>query len=210
MCWSFDVSLGTFIFATLCSMYLYSRNDANDRLYAVYIFVIGLMQGSDALAWYSIDNSLPSLNKLAAILSRVLIGTQVLMIYWYLYISTGQSFYLNTVFVNILYFFYIGYLVWNDYNSFKITVKSNCKNECHLEWSWLFKMSDIEYWSIFILYLLFILYPLWILKDHRKYLMIGITLLTLMYSLYKYKETTVWGSYWCSMINLWAITAIFY
>jgi hypothetical protein len=210
MCWSFDVSFGTFIFATLCSMYLYSRNDPNDRLYAVYIFVIGLMQGSDALAWYSIDNSLPSLNKLSAILSRVLIGSQVLMIYWYLYISTGKSFYLYTVFANILYFFYIGYLVWNDYNSFKITVKSNCKNECHLEWSWLFKMSDIEYWSIFILYLLFILYPLWVLKDHRKYLMIGITLLTLLYSLYKFKETHVWGSYWCSMINLWAITAIFY
>jgi hypothetical protein len=210
MCWSFDVSLGTFIFSTLCSTYLYIRNDSNDRLFAVYIFVVGLMQGADAIAWYSIDNSIPSLNKFAAILSRVLIGSQILMIYWYLYKSTDQSFYLNAVIVNILYFFYVVYKVWNEYDSFKITVNPNCKNECHLKWSWLFKMSDIKYWTIFIAYFLFLGYPLWLLKDRRKYFMIVIPILTLLYSLYKFKETNIWGSYWCSTINLWAITAIFY
>ena len=168
------------------------------------------MQGADAIAWYSIDNSIPSLNKFAAILSRVLIGSQILMIYWYLYKSTNQSFYLNAVIVNILYFFYVVYKVWNEYDSFKITVKPNCKNECHLKWSWLFKMSDIKYWTIFIAYFLFLGYPLWLLKDRRKYFMIVIPVLTLMYSLYKFKETKIWGSYWCSMINLWAIVAVFY
>ena len=210
MCWSFNVSLGTLIFATVCSLYLYNRNDQNDRLYAVYVFAIGLMQGVDALAWYSIDNSIPSLNKFAAILSKVFIGLQVPMIYWYLYKSTGKSIYLNVILANIVYLFYIGYLVWNEYDSFKITVNSTCKNECHLEWSWLFKMSELKYWIIFIIYSLFILYPLWLLNDHRKYLFIMISILTLMYSLYKFSETHQWGSYWCSMINLWAIVAIFY
>jgi hypothetical protein len=210
MCWSFDVSLGTLIFATVCSLYLYNRNDPNNRLYAVYVFAIGLMQGVDAIAWYSIDNSIPSLNKFSAILSRVLIGLQVPMIYWYLYKSTGKSIYLNVVLANIVYLFYIGYLVWNEYESFKITVNSTCKNECHLEWSWLFKMSELKYWIIFIIYSFFIIYPLWLLNDHRKYLFIIISILTLMYSLYKFSETHQWGSYWCSMINLWAIVAIFY
>jgi hypothetical protein len=210
MCWSFDVSLGTLIFSTLCSLYLYTRNEPNDRLYAIYVFAIGLMQGADTIAWYSIDNSIPSLNKFSAILSRVLIGLQIPMIYWYLYKSTGNSIYSNVVLANIVYLFYIGYLIWNEYDSFKITVNPTCKNECHLEWSWLYKMSDLKYLTIFIIYSFFIVYPLWLLKDRRKYLFILISLLTFMYSLYKFSDTHIWGSYWCSMVNLWAIVAVFY
>lgn len=210
MCWSFDVSLGTFIFATVCSLYLYNRNEPNDRLYAIYIFSVGLMQGADALAWYSIDNSIPKLNKFAAILSRILIGLQLPMIYWYLYKSTGKSIYSNVFFINIVYILYILYLVWNEYDSFKITINPRCTNECHLEWSWLFEMSELKYWIIFSIYWLFMLYPFWLLKDNRKYLFIIISLLTLMYSLYKFSKTNKWGSYWCSMINLWAIVAMFY
>jgi hypothetical protein len=111
MCWSFDVSLGTLIFGTLCSIYLYTRNGPNDILYAIYIFVIGLMQGADAIAWYSIDNSIPSLNKFAAILSFILINIQIPIIYLYLYKTTGQNLYLNVV-IKI-----IGYTNKNKYKN---------------------------------------------------------------------------------------------
>uniref|UniRef100_A0A6C0I6Q8 Uncharacterized protein n=1 Tax=viral metagenome TaxID=1070528 RepID=A0A6C0I6Q8_9ZZZZ len=210
MCWSFDVSLGTFIFGTLCSIYLYTRNGPNDIFYAVYIFVIGLMQGADAIAWYSIDNSIPSLNKFAAILSFILINIQIPTIYLYLYKTTGQKLYLNVVIAYMGYILYTLYQIWVQYDSIKITVKPNCKNECHLDWSWLVPIRNIIHWIIVFLYLFLLVYPIMLIRNQKKYLMIMISVLTFMYSLYKFRETNIWGSYWCSMINLWAIVAVFY
>jgi hypothetical protein len=210
MCWSFDVSLGTFIFGTLCSIYLYTRNGPNDIFYAIYIFVIGLMQGADAIAWYSIDNSIPSLNKFAAILSFILINIQIPTIYLYLYKTAGQNLYLNVVIAYIGYILYTLYQIWVQYDSIKITVKPNCKNDCHLDWSWLVPIRSIIHWIIVFVYLFLLVYPITLIRDRRKYFMIMITVLTFMYSLYKFRETNIWGSYWCSMINLWAIVAVFY
>jgi hypothetical protein len=209
MCWSFDVSIISFLIASVSSFYLYTRNMRNDRLYAVYIFVIGLMQGSDALAWYSIDNAIPKLNKIVGILSWLLIVFQIPMIYGYLYKTTRQSFYLNVIIAFIGYIVYVGYRIWNEYESIKITVKPNCKNDCHLEWNWLpTGITDIKHWITIIAYSVIMLYPLLLFNDRRKILMILIPVLTLMYSLYKFKETRVWGSYWCSTINLWSLIAI--
>jgi hypothetical protein len=210
MCWSFDVSLGTFIFGTLCSIYLYKRNGPNDIIYAIYIFVIGLMQGADAIAWYSIDNSIPSLNKFAAILSFILINIQIPTIYLYLYKTTGQNLYLNIVIAYMGYILYTLYQIWVQYDSIKITVKPNCKNDCHLDWSWLVPIRSIIHWIIVLLYLFLLVYPIMLIRNWKKYFMITIPVLTFMYSLYKFRQTNIWGSYWCSMINLWAIVAVFY
>lgn len=204
MCWSFDVSLGTFLFASLCSFYLYSRNRPNDRLYALYIFVIGLMQGADALAWYSIENAIPSLNKFAAVLSRIFIALPVLVIYLYLHKSIT-----SLVFGIMMYFVYTVYQIWNQYDSINISVKPNCKNECHLEWSWLTPNKYVPFFLYLFVYLTLLLYPLYIVKDRRTILMIAIPVLTLLYSLYRFSETNAWGSHWCSSINLWSLVAIF-
>ena len=166
MCWSFDVSLGTFIFGTLCSIYLYTRNGPNDMLFAIYIFVIGLMQGADAIAWYSIDNSIPSLNKFADILSFILINIQIPAIYLYLYKTTGQNLYLNIVIAYMGYILYTLYQIWIQYDSIKITVKPNCKNECHLDWSWLVPIRNVINWIIVLIYLFLLVYPIMLIRDY--------------------------------------------
>lgn len=204
MCWSFEASLGTLIFATACSAYLYVRNIQSDRLYAVYIFVTGLMQGIDAMAWYSIDNMMPMLNKIAAVLSRILISVQIPLIYW----STGESKYSIVVYAFALYLLYVMYVIWTYYDDFKITVDNKCKEGCHLNWSWIFPINNMEYLGIFFVYCALLLYPLCMTKDRRKYMMIGIPLITLVYALYKYGETKMWGSYWCWIINLWSAYAV--
>lgn len=209
MCWSFEVSLGTLIFATVGSIYLYRRNEQNDRLYALYIFTIGLMQGADALAWYSIDNAMPALNKISAILSAIFIILPTPAIYWYLHKMTGDKIYLNVFFAFAVYMLFVGCWIWYKYDSFKITLNPTCKDECHLEWSWLYKMTDVKYWIVFITYSLLMAYPLWLFNDKRQYLMIGIPVVTLLYALYKFGNTNAWGSYWCSIINLWVLGAIF-
>jgi hypothetical protein len=209
MCWSFEVSLGTLIFATVGSIYLYGRNEPNDRLYALYIFTIGLMQGTDALGWYSIDNSIPTLNKFSAVLSRIFIALPIPAIYWYLYKTTGEKIYSNVVFAFLVYILFVGYKIWNEYDSFNISLNPTCKNECHLEWSWLYKMTDVKYWIVFIIYSLLMVYPLLLFNDKRQYFMIGIPVLTLLYALYKFSDTQAWGSYWCAAINMWVLGAVF-
>lgn len=208
MCWSFEVSLGTLIFATLGSLYLFNRNRSNDRFYAYFIFVISLMQGADALAWFSINNSLPNLNKYSSILARILIAAQIPLIYWYLYKTTFDKKYLNVCTNFIGYFIYVAYIIWKDYPKFAITTKNNCNNDCHLEWSWLPPLNKLNYWLVFLLYGSLLLYPLITIEDKRRPIMILIPVLTLLYSLYKYRETKIWGSYWCSAINIWIIAAI--
>lgn len=210
MCWSFDVSLGTLIFGSICSLYLYNRNGPNDILYALYIFVIGLMQGADAVAWYSIDNSITSLNKFASILSFILINVQIPVIYLYLYKTTSQNIYLNVVIAYMGYILYTFYQIWVQYDSLKITIKPNCKNECHLDWSWLVPIKSMIHWIILFMYTFLLVYPLTLVHDRRRYIMILMPILTLIYSLYKFRETNIWGSYWCSTISLWAISAVFY
>ncbi len=206
MCWSFEVSLGTLIFAGLGSLYLYNRNRPNDRFYAVYIFLISLMQVADALAWYSLNNKLPSLNNFAGILSRILISIQIPLIYWYLYKTTNDKKYLNVCIAYIGYFIYLGYLIQKEHSEYKITTKLNCQNSCHLEWSWLYPITTKKYWIPFIFYSGLLLYPL--LKKNIWMILVAVT--TFIFSIYKYGKTKIWGSYWCSVINIWVLFAIFF
>lgn len=206
MCWSFEVSLGTLIIATVCSGYLYMKNERDDRLIAVYIFAIGIMQGADAMAWYSIEKGMRGLNKISAIISRIIITIQIPAIYWYLYKKTGDTKYLNVVIGFVGYFLYVLYLIWADYDTFEITEK--CGEGCHLDWSWLYPIENNKHMITLMMYILLALYPLYEMKDQRKYLMIGIPGITLVYAIYEYGRTRMWGSYWCWVINLWSIVGI--
>lgn len=214
MCWSFEVSLGTLAFVAAGSVYLYLRNHHNDRFYAVYIFIISLMQGTDAMAWYSIDRSMPELNHLSAVLSSILINAQIPLIYGYLSATTKNSRYYPIFVVSTMYLLYSIYYVFHDNEAkgYKVTVNENCK-ECHLSWSWLRPFTTNSQWllaAMFVLYSLGVLYPLFTTRDKRNVWMIFIWFMTLFYAVLKYANTREWGSYWCSIVNIWVLVAIFY
>ena len=52
MCWSLEVSLATGIFVYLTAAFLIVRNAPRDRWNAIFLFVFGSMQWTEAYLWY--------------------------------------------------------------------------------------------------------------------------------------------------------------
>jgi hypothetical protein len=201
MCWSFEVSALTFIASLTAFIYLCARNKKNDRFYAIYILVVGIMQGVEALAWYSINHQKETLNRWSAVLSHVAIWSQPLIVYAYLYGSTRKSVFLLGLCVLSAYMIKVFYEVATRFESYKITVS---RVGCHLEWSWL---PERFIFGSFI-YFLLLAYPMLALKDRRRPYMILMVILTLTYALYECAGTRAWAGYWCLTANLWIPVAV--
>lgn len=204
MCWSFEVSITTFIAATAAAIYLFKRNRKNDRFYATYIFVVGLMQGVEALAWYSINNKDKKLNEISGRFSEIFIWSQVLLVYLYLYMSSKKLSYLAVLIVTlVLMSMRIGksapYSIYRNPNC-------NARTECHLEWNWI-NPSVID--PLVGLYMLALFLPILLVKDRRRNWMLLVPIITLLFSYYKFNNTKVWSGYWCIATNLWIPIALF-
>ncbi len=55
MCYSPEVSAGTFLFVTAVSAYLFTRNKGLDRAIAGILFVVGLMQLIEWILWLNLE-----------------------------------------------------------------------------------------------------------------------------------------------------------
>jgi hypothetical protein len=209
MCWSFKVSIYTFIASLIASSYLWIRNKKNDRLFGVYIFIVGLIQGIEALAWYSIEHKNKKLNIIAGTLLQVGIWLQFVILYCYMYYSTKNKLYLYAFIASIL--FLILRIKKNkvtlncNFNK-KLLTSNDIEKHCSLEWNWL---SNKPLNNGTLLYIAGLLYPLLNIKDRRTKYMIMIPILNYIFSVYKFNNTKVWSGYWCLTSNIWIPIAIF-
>lgn len=203
MCWSFEVSLFTFVAAVLASAYLFRRNQKNDRLYAVYIFVVGLIQGAEALAWYGVNNDRKSLRSFSGMLTHAVIMLQIVLVYGYMYYKTRNAIYLAVLAA------YLGILIRVVVANRKYDIEKTCNEnaECGLSWSWLESNNGLNPWTLW-LYLLPFALPLIITPDRRRFLMVLIPILTYIFSVYKFGKTKLWGGYWCLTSNVWIPVAL--
>jgi hypothetical protein len=70
MCWSLEVSLLTFAVVFTVSWALWRRNQPNDRLLAVFIFIYGIMQLFEAGMWWGIeDGRCTPINRVSTVLA---------------------------------------------------------------------------------------------------------------------------------------------
>lgn len=203
MCWSFEVSLFTFVAAILASAYLFRRNQKNDRLYAVYIFVVGLVQGAEALAWYAVNNDQKSLRSFSGMLTEAIIMLQIVFVYGYMYYKTRNSIYL------VILAIYLGVLIRIVSTHKKYDIEKTCNEnaECGLSWSWLEPNTGLSP-GVLLLYFIPLGIPLFITQDRRRFLMVLIPILTYIFSVYKFGKTKLWGGYWCLTSNLWIPVAL--
>jgi hypothetical protein len=196
MCWSFKVSLFTFLIAIFAASYLWFRNKTNDRFFSVYIFVVGLMQGVEALGWYSIDTDNKDMNKISGGLTEFVIYFQIISLHFYLYLISKNSIYLC---ISLL---AIGLWIYQVQQKKIYYVDVNCKNKneaCHMTWSWLSNNFGI----IRLIYLILLTYPLfYFINDIRSKIILIFSFLTYLYSIYSYSQTNTWGSFWCWTVNL--------
>lgn len=193
MCWSFKVSLFTFLLAIFAASYLWVRNKPNDRFFSIYIFVVGLIQGVEALGWYSIDTNNTNMNYVAGFLTEFVIFFQIIFLHFYLYLTSQNNMYLC---ISLLAF---GLWIYEIQKRKIYFVDVNCMQYCHMRWSWISNNHSI----IRIIYLIFLAYPLiYFIKDIRSKIVLTFGIITYLYSVYTYSQTNTWGSFWCWTVNL--------
>lgn len=197
MCFSFESSLTAWIISNAISLYLFNRNKKYDRWLSGFITVFSTVQLLEAGLWCTKSKDINSLlTKLIfiALLLQPLVQTYLGSIY------TGSNilFYMSFVFLGLLIW---GILRCGKYYS---TIGPNGHQV------WRFKSGDHtsglfggSYGYIAgLLYLIGIFVPLLFLPYSKSLPLIGVGLLTLLYSLYN-SSTGEFGSLWC-------FTAVFY
>lgn len=104
MCWNKQVSLVTFVIAIFGVVYLWQRNQPNDRWIAVFAATIALIQLAEFFMWS--DLHCGSLNKYAAIFALVILAAEPFMN------MIGGIYFSNSLYKQVLRWMLVAYVVF--------------------------------------------------------------------------------------------------
>jgi len=184
MCYSAEVSIFTFIFASIISIFIYLRNKNLDRLFVKFYMCILIIQLLEYFLWNNLNNK--KNNELLTYIIRFTIAFQPF--YVYLIICDIKYSIIGLIFSIIILF--------NSNNSIKYS-KSNCYNNnidsCKLDWGLPLNKLGMFLWSISLLYPAYILYKKSIKNNKNKKYIYKLKTVLLFISLY--------GIYWFFYIN---------
>jgi hypothetical protein len=205
MCYSAEVSLGTFLFVTAICGYLWYRNRKVDRAVALMLFVIGFMQFLEYVVWMNLECN--DTNKLIGKILPVYLYFQPIvlnLIVWQMNAGTGTLYPYIVIFGTIF-----GLLYFMIHRSSPPCIE---KSECnHLKWNTKNKISNdnaeiIDYFAIpFYYFTLF--YAGGTLKNTdlaNTFIVTWTGSWLITNALYK----EVWASVWCHAVNASAIAAL--
>ena len=204
MCYSAEVSLGTFLFVTAICGYLWYRNRKVDRAVALILFVIGFMQFLEYILWTNQECN--DINKFITKIIPLYLFLQpvvITLIVWQMKAGHG------TLYLPLL----MGYSLFLPYILTQITPTKPCihKGNCeHLNWNLKLSLRDdtpiMRKLSI-LFYQLLMFYSA--LTLNNKYLGMFFALSWASSNIITelmYKE--VWASVWCHVVNANAIVAL--
>jgi hypothetical protein len=185
MCFSFEISIGTFIFSWSICLYLLTKKlKKYQRDKVIFILIVSSIQLADAILWY---NEM-KMNNINYIVTSFLIPFLLtLQIYFNVFIQNKTHFNIFFRILALLMPIYIFYR-FNGYS------KSLCNNKLS---SPIWGSNEIKIWE-FILFAILIIYPNWI--------MLSIILTIMLPVLYIFFKGS-YGSLWCVIAN---ITVIYY
>jgi hypothetical protein len=194
MCNSFEISLQTFIMSGISSVLLWTKKE---YFASIFLFVVSLMQLSDALIWKNYNN--PKINTLISKYSiPFILSIQMISLYvcYTKLTSTRELWYevLLSIFIIVLYSAWI----------------TRCQQPTKIDVTSFFIWCDlvIEHWTRFI-YLFFILYPIWkVYKNNNpiKWILICGVTLTFVLNYWEYS----FGARWCHTSNILALILVTY
>ena len=205
MCYSAEVSLGTFLFVTTICGYLWYRNHKIDRAVALMLFVIGFMQFLEYMLWMNLECN--DTNKFISKLLPVYLFFQPVilnLIVWQMKAGTGTLYPYIVIFgtlFGLLYFMY-------HHDNRPCVEKSDCK---HLNWNIKNNIigDDIDVFNYvgipFYYFALF--YSAGTLKNvalSNTFLVTWSASWVITNTLYK----EVWASVWCHVVNACGIAAL--
>lgn len=205
MCITKEVSISTFIICTISCIYLYQRNNINDRWIAILFGYIGIMQLLEYFMWK--DQDCKGLNQKATIIAFYILIFQPIISFVIAYNM------LNGKIPNWLYILMIIYIIYTIYK-FKDVKDNQCTKPCdgsQFGLSWPFMVADPFFWVIFFLSLTS---PLLLMKKSGTFyfiLNLIIWIISSIFGSFKCKgiiDIPV-GSFWCLMAFIAPLSAIY-
>jgi len=185
MCYSPEVSLGTFIFALISFIIIIKSKKINIK-YLLIAFTISLIQLLEYFAWTYIKNK--KIIRILSIIGLGIIGLQILLINYFLLEGNIRIISLTLLLIIILLFIVI------ELPNVNFDMKRG--ENLHLIWYWL----DLPLIWI-IIGLSFYIIPAFLNKSKSKLIAI-VVLIMLLISLYFYYKYKTWGTMWCYFSNL--------
>ena len=88
MCWSFEVSLASWIIGTVVAIYFWIRNRKNDPILGALVFVYSNMQLAEALMW--LDRNCGAVNKTGTIIAYISLWMHPLAVGYGIYQAYGR------------------------------------------------------------------------------------------------------------------------
>jgi hypothetical protein len=187
MCFSKEVSLGTFIIGTIGSALLYSLNTTIDKILAIFFFYIILMQFVEYVLWNNLTCNLT--NKITTFIAIILNATQPIILAMLLLYNYKLPNKTNIILFTIVYS--ITMLMYNLQMKSLCTLKNNSNN---LEWKW---HSLYMNWVAYGIYLLYVSYLILNIPFNWNIILLSLILFSYLISIYIYWDTHNIGSMWC-------------
>lgn len=182
MCWNAEVSLQSFLIGFTATL-IASQNGLSFPI-TLFCLTIVFMQLIEYVVWTWYDNK--NVNHIASIAAATLLWLQPI----------ASILTLNSQFFNPALQAYLGLslvsLLFVSKEQYRMTRGENG----HLVWHWL--QNDSQTTLSLIIYFIFLLTPLFLSGN---ILLLGISLLTLIFSLYSFYKDNTWGSMWCWLVN---------
>ncbi len=182
MCFSFEVSISTFLFSWAASIYLLTKSLSKlQRDNVIFLMIFSTMQLADAILWWN-NMKQNQLNYIITSLAIPLILSAQVLFNAYIR-NSGKYAWLNTLAITLSIYLFIKL---NGYS------KSVCDGWLS---SPIWGSSEFSYWELLI-FLLAIMYPTW--------KAIGVTALIMLPLIYAIARGG-YGSLWCALANILAI-----
>lgn len=205
MCWNKTISLNTFIFSVVVLTLIYMNKNSiykfeNFENKFMYLFLLSIssMQLIEYFLWKSIEEKNNKDNKLYTKLGFILILLQPILSLQLINIKSKKDKDDKNL---MLYIYIISIVILLSYkalcNPFKF--KTNVSNN-HLSWGFMeFKNFEKIFIIIWLITVSFVIY-----KNKENIIIYILSILILLFTLYKFHKDNTWGSMWC-----WALNCIF-
>ena len=206
MCYSAEVSLGTFTSVTLVCIYLWIRNHKIDRAVSIVLFIIALMQLLEYILW--INQECNTVNKTVTKLIPLYLYFQpaaLALVVWQMNAGWGT---LYPFIIGVYLLTVIPYYIYNKPTK-ECIIKSNCN---HLNWNLKNNLFDSNKPFAEIVCILFYYFSMFYVGATLKNTTLSAIFVALWASSWiitnrLYDE--VWSSVWCHSVNMSALFALF-
>ena len=189
MCYSYNVSIVSFILAMLSGLYAILNNK---KTLGLLIITYGQMQLSEALIWKGIDKNCRKSNELGTLWGKYTLPSHNIAIGLGIYLESKEI--LPLIF-GILFYLHVVYRIYDD-NEPKITTNCEDNNSCQseltgkLQWPYKHDWYTISY-AISVIFLLFYIKQI----KYRNYCIIFFT--STFFITHLMSKNNVLGSFWC-------------